>query len=61
MTILEALEKWENDTIVYIHYTKEINVSEYNDGVADGMQTALDSLKSYLKDCNDYVGSDEIK
>jgi hypothetical protein len=55
MTILEALKKWENDTTVYIHYTREQRASEYNEGVADGMQTALDSLKSYLKDCTDYT------
>lgn len=54
MTILEALEKWEKDTLVYIHYSAEMKNSEYNQGVADGMQTALDSLKAYLKACSDY-------
>lgn len=54
MTILEALKKWENDTLVYIHYSGEMGNSEYNQGLADGMQTALDSLKAYLKNCSDY-------
>jgi len=60
MTILEALEKWEKDTLVYIHYSGEMSNSEYNQGLADGLQTALDSLKAYLKTCSDYQpGSDE--
>ncbi|MBO8137603.1 MAG: cap-binding protein [Desulfotomaculum sp.] len=57
MTVLEAIKKWEKDTTVYLHYNREMKNSEYNQGFADGLEAALASLKSYLKDCTDYKGA----
>ncbi|MTI81751.1 MAG: cap-binding protein [Firmicutes bacterium] len=53
MDIWEAIDKWEKDTTVYIHYSREMKSSEYNQGFADGLDTALASLKSHIEDCTE--------
>ncbi|WP_031515985.1 hypothetical protein [Desulfofalx alkaliphila] len=53
MTISEAIKKWERDTTVYIHYSREMKTSEYNQGFADGLEMAVKSLKSALKEYPD--------
>ncbi|MBM7854829.1 hypothetical protein JOC37_001207 [Desulfohalotomaculum tongense] len=55
MTVWEAIKKWEKDTTVYLHYSREMKNSEYNQGFADGLEAALTSLRSYLKECADYI------
>ncbi len=54
MDIVEAIKQWEKATIVYLDYTREMKNSEYNQGFADGLETALQSMKAYLEECPDY-------
>ncbi len=54
MDILEAVKQWEKATTIYLDYAREMKNSEYNQGFADGLEAALESFKSYLKECPEY-------
>lgn len=53
MILLEVIKKWEKETTVYLDYMREMKSTDYNIGFADGLESAVQSLKAHLKDCPD--------
>jgi len=59
-SLQECLKKWEKSTIVYLHYIQAMSSSEYNNGFADGLEMALRSFQEHVKECSDYVITEEV-
>lgn len=54
MKIKEAIKIWIKDNEEIIAEMKDFKSDEYKTGLAEGLEIALDSLKAYLSECEDY-------
>lgn len=53
MTLKEAIERWERENSTLLYEIRGYKSSEYKIGFADGLEQALESLKSYLSECTE--------
>lgn len=51
MKIEDAIKIWENENIQLIEEIRDFKASEYKNGMADGIEIAIESLKIYLEKC----------
>jgi len=54
MKIKEAIEKWLQENKALVAEIKDYKSDEYKSGIADGIEIALESLKVYLEECDDF-------
>lgn len=54
MKIKEAIEAWIKENEEIIAEVRSFKSDEYKSGMADGIEIAIETLKAYLSECEDY-------
>ena len=53
MDIKEAIQKWRQEYETIVAEIRDFKADEYKSGLADGIEMAIDSLATYLEECDD--------